>query len=194
MKMILMLLLLLLTGCSDSEKVEQPSQDVQSDFGLLTPEKPAIKRGEVLVMIPEQYVPVDVLDNLDHYEMQTGIKEATFNSESSQLELIMTDAVYEKLLAQKRKDIEERLQELETNEDLETIRKVKYDETFNEIVLTVEQSKYTEGFESFAVFNVISEIAYLQLFEKQSLEPVTIFLVDVGTNEQFDEVIYFDNE
>lgn len=194
MKIILMLLLLLLTGCSDSEKVEKPSQDVQSDFGLLTPEKPAIKRGEVLVMIPEQYVPVDVLDDLERYEIQTGIREATFNSESAQLELIMTDAVYEKLLTQKRADIEKRLQELEANEDLETIRKVAYDETFNEIVLTVVPSEYTEGFESFAVFNVISEIAYLQLFEKHSLEPVTIFLVDVGTNEQFDEVIYFDNE
>jgi PBP1b-binding outer membrane lipoprotein LpoB len=198
--------ILILSGCSSSEKEEvntnapqveegQPATEVaqenaddaegtvEVDEGLLT----------TTLTLPSSFFneaePATVIENAK----KQGVKEVTSNEDGS-FTYTMTNKVYKKMLGDIAASVEESMTSLKSGEDFASIKDVEYDKNFSEFTLVVDKEAFQSSMDSFAALAISISAMMYQTFsgvESEALK-VTIHMKDQATNEVFDTIVYPD--
>ncbi len=184
------LLLLIVSGCSDSGTPAEESNDSAGAGDTVEVEKGLF---DVTVTLPAAMIEADDIEATIAEAKKNGVKEVVVNEDGS-LTYKMSKSTHSNMMRELRKSFDETAAEIITGEDFVSIKEIKANEDLTSIVLIVEKEAYEKSLDGFASFGLALVAMYYQLFDgvQEGDISVTINIEDFNTGEVFNTIIYPD--
>ena len=178
---VLMIFVLFLSACSnETDKKEGKSKDEKS------------KDEMVQVTIPFRFYDgvseEQVLEQAD----KLGISKTTINKEDRLVEYEMTRGTQEEISADLKSNLKSFVEEIEANEDINSIKGIEYNKEYNDYTATVNRELYEAdgNAQGYALLGLLLRTLYYHYFNGEDYETyeVKIDVKDEDTNKVFDTV------
>ena len=184
------LLLLIVSGCSDSGTPAEERNDSAGAGDTVEVEKGLF---DVTVTLPAAMIEADDIEATIAEAKKNGVKEVVVNEDGS-LTYKMSKSTHSNMMRELRKSFDETAAEIITGEDFVSIKEIKANEDLTSIVLIVEKEAYEKSLDGFASFGLALVAMYYQLFDgvQEGDISVTINIEDFNTGEVFNTIIYPD--
>ncbi|GAA0339772.1 hypothetical protein GCM10008967_32670 [Bacillus carboniphilus] len=194
-------LVLLLSACGNND--DDAGQGATDEAETEEKDKEADGNGNVNVdkglMNVEVTLPASMFEGQDFETIKAeaegeGIKEVTQNEDGS-ITYKMSKAKHEEMMDEIRTSITQSVDEMKNSEEYASIKDVKYNDSFTEFTLVVDQAAYEESMDGFAVFSLGMFGMLYQVYDGQKPDDtsVNIFVQDEASGEVFDEILYPDD-
>ena len=186
--------LFILSACGNDEKSKDKedvskndgeTQSVEVDKGLLNVE----------ITLPAAFIDEE---EENHEKMiadakADGVKDVIVNDDGS-LTYKMSKAKHKEMLAEMETGLLETIDEIKDGEDFVSIKDVKYNKSFSEFTLVVDQEMFENSFDSFASMGIGMSAMFYQLFTGAGVDDlkVTIDIKDEESGEVIETVVYPD--
>ena len=176
-----MIFVLFLSACSnETDKKEGKSKDEKS------------KDEMVQVTIPFRFYDgvseEQVLEQAD----KLGISKTTINKEDRLVEYEMTRGTQEEISADLKSNLKSFVDEIEANEDINSIKGIEYNKEYNDYTATVNRELYEAdgNAQGYALLGLLLRTLYYHYFNGEDYETyeVKIDVKDEDTNKVFDTV------
>ncbi|MCM3359401.1 MAG: hypothetical protein ABS939_16175 [Psychrobacillus sp.] len=178
---VLMIFVLFLSACSnETDKKEGKSKDEKT------------KDEMVQVTIPFRFYDgvseEQVLEQAD----KLGISKTTINKEDRLVEYEMTRGTQEEISADLKSNLKSFVEEIEANEDINSIKGIEYNKEYNDYTATVNRELYEAdgNAQGYALLGLLLRTLYYHYFNGEDYETyeVKIDVKDEDTNKVFDTV------
>ena len=196
--LIAMLALGPLTACSnntsdtnnaikESEEQKSEADAVKVDKGLLSVE----------ITIPKSLLAPDGgeinYDEIINKAKEDGVKDVVINEDGS-ITYKMDKAQHDKMMTELRKNVKDTFDELINGEDFPSIKEIKSNESFSEIVVVVDRERFENSLDGIGVLGIVFPSMLYQVFDgaKPDNCKVKVSFKDIATNKIYDTVIYPD--
>lgn len=184
------LLLLIVSGCSDSVTPAGESNDSAGAGDTVEVEKGLF---DVTVTLPSAMIDSEDIEATIAEAKEMGVKEVTVNDDGS-LTYKMSKSTHGNMMRELREGFDEAAAEIITGEDFVSIKEIKSNKDLTAITLIVEKEAYENSLDGFASFGLALVAMYYQLFDgvQEGDISVTINIEDFNTGEIFHTIIYPD--
>ena len=184
------LLLLIMSGCSDSGTPAEESNDSAGAGDTVEVEKGLF---DVTVTLPAAMIEADDIEATIAEAKEMGVKEVVVNDDGS-LTYKMSKSTHGKMMRELREGFDEAAAEIINGEDFVSIKEIKSNKDLTAITLIVEKEAYENSLDGFASFGLALIAMYYQLFDgvQEGDISVTINIEDFNTGEVFNTIIYPD--
>ena len=107
----------------------------------------------------------------------------------------MSKLKYKEMMEAVEKAVVSTVDEIVNSGDYTSIKDISYNKYFNEFDVKVNRQQYEEGFDSFAIFELVIDSTYYSAFNGKSGEDIQVIfnMIDETTGEIYDTMIYPDD-
>lgn len=180
---VLMIFVLLLSACSnETDKKEEKSKGEIS------------KDETVQVIIPFRFYDGVSEEQVLEQAEKLGISNTTINKEDRLVEYEMTRETQEKISEDLKKNLETFVEEIETNEDISSIKEIEYNKEYNDYTATVNRELYEAdgNAQGYALLGLLLRTLYYHYFNGEDYQTyeVKMDVKDENTKKVFDTVDY----
>jgi len=171
----------------ESEEQKSEADAVKVEKGLLSVE----------ITIPKSLLAPDGgeinYDEIINKAKEDGVKDVVINEDGS-ITYKMDKAQHDKMMTELRKNVKDTFDELINGEDFPSIKEIKSNESFSEIVVVVDRERFENSLDGLGVLGIVFPSMLYQVFDGAKPEncKVIVNLKDIATNEIFNTVIYPD--
>lgn len=175
---VLMIFVMFFTACSnESTSKEKVSKD-----------------DKVQVTIPFRFYDGVSEEQVLEQAEKLGISNTTINKENRLVEYEMTRETQEKISKDLKKNIETFVEEIETNEDISSIKDIEYNKEYNDYTATVNRELYEAdgNAQGYALLGLLLRTLYYHYFNGEDYQTyeVKMDVKDESTKKVFDTVDY----
>ena len=182
---VLLILAMFLTACSNDESSKK--ENVSKD------EKVA-KDEVVQVTIPFRFYDGVSEEQVLQQAEKLGISKTTINKEERLVEYEMTGETQGEISEDLRNNLKTFVEEIEANEDIDSIKKIEYNEEYNEYTATVNRELYeADGkAQGYALLGLLLRSLYYHYFDGEDYKTyeVKMDVKDEKNDKVFDTVDY----
>lgn len=190
-----------MTGCGGTneqsiDNAEHNSNQVENnaDSETLGVDK---KLFNVEVTIPSDLLEIgdeDIdMDKVVGEAKEEGIKDVTLNDDGS-VTYVMSKSTHKKKLDEMRREMQDLMEDIATDENFESIKDIKSNKNFTEFDLIVEKALFENNLDAFAIMGIVFPAMFYQLFD--GVDPdnyeAIINVQDEESGEVFDTYVYPD--
>jgi hypothetical protein len=167
---------------AEEDLAEDKDESIDVDKGIISVE----------ITLPASFFEGKELNDLENEVEGEDIK--IILNEDGSVTYKMSKSKHKELMEDIYKDQVEYIEEIKNSEDYESIKDIKYNKTFSEITLIVDQELFENSFDGFAAFGIAISSLYYQLFNGVNLDryKVIIYYENAETGEIFGNVVYPD--
>ena len=175
---------LLLTACGGAQEKgikENPSHSLKVDKGIIN----------VDVTIPANFFINSIEEEIIAKAKGNGVTETLVNKDGS-VTYTLSKVKYKEMMEEMGKAVVSRVDEIVNSGEYTSIKDISYNKYFNEFNVKVNRQQYEEGFDRFAIFELVIVSTYYSAFDGKSAEDVQVILnmIDETTGEIYDTAIY----
>lgn len=186
----------ILVACSGDNTVDKPKEKKEENEEQVE-EKEAIEVEKGLLNV-ELTIPQDLFedDEVDAFkeELEQGHNARVKQNDNGAFTVKMSKKDHKKMLKEMKEELTETIDDIVTDEDFSSIKDITYNKSLSEFEMIVDEEAFENSLDGFATFALGISGMFYQAFAGKDVETekVTIQLINIDTNEAFNEIVYPD--
>lgn len=168
-----------LAACGDKESAKEDGNKLGVEKNLTNVE----------LTLPAALFEDETKEDIERAAKEKGIKEVRVNEDGS-VYYKMSRSTHKEMLAEMKKSVNETMDDLVTDENFVSFKKVDANKNFTSFDITVDQNAYDNSFDAFGLMGLGLVASYYDIFNGTDNEDVNIEmnLIDEATGDNINTI------